>query len=425
MNSEDVKQIVSWLQQPPAFQFPPTVNGNIPTTKFIKDRKAQLGHLVNELGCLPLQHHIPGIRLWLQVDPSDGGGFGFSLDLDTVIDFVKYTARTTGTLVQSRVNNDQKFMKWVSDRVSVLPLEQRRCLGFDEPRDTIEAAQREPSLRRRSTRIQSGAVVAVVPTKRRGKLAADHPRTKTFSRENKKVTFMKPFATNSEQSTTKGGSPSAKSSAIDAGTEVGHVAPDEHVSKRYRGMLCDNTRSDKTYKGKDSDLLDIATDAIERFRKPSISNGTDMVVHSTGTLSYRNFVRGALSKENLKPNTENAKLLAKIRPCRKSSTGATTKKWKLHGSIGERRSSRVTAMPTVGESLALPDTDGLMHMTLVYDGRMTTFLAMVQDMEGVESTMSMTATIIDVGVRAEYYDEVYGELSRTLGVASISSSPNI
>ena len=368
MSKEGVKSIVSWLQQPPAFQFPATVNGNIPSPKFIQDRKAQLEHLVNDLGCLPLQHHIPGMRLWLRIDPLEGGGFGFSLDLDTVMAFVKHTARTTGNLVQSRVTNDQKFMQWVTDRVSGLPLEERRSLGFNEPSDTSEAST--PNLRHRPT---SDVGVTAVPHLQqvRPMRTVHQPVIGRSTRKQRAVTFTDPFATSND------------------------------------------------------DLLD--TIVVARLTGTSAGTSTAIAGSGAATTSiggkpaYSTIPKQKLNTgSNTAPETKTA---AKMRPRHKPSTSTTTmEEPKPQGSMGARRSSRVTA-PTA-ETHPLPDMNGLMHITIVYDGRLTAFLGLVQDMEGVESTKRMTATIIDVGVRTEYYHEVYDELSRTLGVSSISMSPN-
>jgi len=112
-------------------------------------------------------------------------------------------------------------------------------------------------------------------------------------------------------------------------------------------------------------------------------------------------------------------MLAKMHPPR--TTTAAMEESNPQGNIGALRSSRV-AVTTSAETHSWPDINGLVHITIVYGSRVTAFLDILQDIEGVESTKRMTATIIDVGVRAEYYHEVYGEPSRTLGIASISVS---
>ncbi|KAF8436987.1 hypothetical protein BGX38DRAFT_1213362 [Terfezia claveryi] len=146
----NVDAIVQHYHNPPAFSLPPTINGRIPSSVFIKERQAQLDHLVHVLGCLPLQHHIPGINLWLRIDPLEGGGFGFSLDLETVWGFVKHIARTRGNLIQSRESNDEKFVKWVKERVHLVPREEMKLLEFfcQEENQDREAAVKRGKLRR-------------------------------------------------------------------------------------------------------------------------------------------------------------------------------------------------------------------------------------------------------------------------------------
>ena len=156
MNLSHIEAIVRFYHQPPAFLFPPTVNGRIPSAAFISDRQAQLDHLVHALGCLPLQHHIPGISLWLRIDPLDGGGFGFELDLDIVWDFVRHTARTRDNLVQARVENDERFGKWVGERMHLVPREELKLLGLRMKADEAEeAAARNRGKRRRSERTRT------------------------------------------------------------------------------------------------------------------------------------------------------------------------------------------------------------------------------------------------------------------------------
>ncbi|RPB22471.1 hypothetical protein L211DRAFT_850511 [Terfezia boudieri ATCC MYA-4762] len=444
MNNAVTPELVRWLQKPP-FQFPATVNGNIPSPKFIQERKAQLNHLVNELGCLPLQHHIAGMRLWLRIDPSDGGGVGFSLDLDTVMAFVKYTARTMDNLVQHRVSNDQKFMKWVTDRVSGLPLEERRFLGFDEPHEPIEAsAPEQPSQRRRSTRIPSGDGVAVVSILKQSRVAVDQPLVEKTAQKHRRVTFTnpEPFAANNQPTAKKCGVPTPKNISKDGGEIYQPQTALRASVHNERKMHCDGGGTDKTYKGKgkgkvdDDDILDTivvagSTGTSESFWKSGTSTGTEMNVSSASACTpiYRKPAGDFFPKD--KPITEgsqapDAKTRARVRSDRKPSTvRVTAEEPKPHSNIGARRSSRVTVIPTTRGTRQLPNSNGPMIITIVFDGRVTTFLEMVQNMEGVESTKRVTATIINIRVKAESYLAIYSKLSRTLGVASISSSPNV
>ncbi|KAF8442691.1 hypothetical protein BGX38DRAFT_1314422 [Terfezia claveryi] len=447
MNSAVIPELVRWLQKP-SFQLPSLVNGNIPSPKFIQERKAQLDHLVNELGCLPLQHHITGMRLWLRIDPSDGGGLGFSLDLDTVMGFVKYTARTTDNLVQHRVSNDQKFIKWVTDRVSGLPLEERRFLGFDEPHGHIEvSAPAQPSLRHGTTRIPSGESVATVSNLQHSRVTVDQLLVERTAQKQRRVSFTdpEPFVCSSNQSTAKKwGRPPAKITPKDGG-EIYQQQTALHGSvHNRRKMHFDGGGTNETYKGKgkgkgkvdDDDILDCivvagSTGTSESFWKSGISTGPEI---SAGSGSARISIHGkpaGVFFPKDKPITErslapNAKTLAGVRSDRKPSTfRLATEQPKFYSNIGARRSSRVTVFPTTRGTRQQPDINNPMIITIVYDGRVTTFLEMVQNMEGVESTKRVMATMINIEVKAEYYLAVYSKLSRTLGVASISSSPNI
>jgi len=445
MNSEDSKQIAVRLQQPPAFQLPTTVNGNIPTAKFIQERREQLDYLVQQLGCLPLQHHIPGIRFWLRIDPSDGGGFGFELDIDTVMGFVKHAARTTGTLVQHRVANNEKFMKWVTERVSALPLEERKYLGFIELQGPTQAAELHPMTRRKSERTAGTSLAD-------GSRAQQEPTQEIVAAsmlKRERISFTNPFTPNSSQ--VGGGEPESVAKKQRTGKEPMAAAGDGQ--KRRRSMPCTSTGATAADQDEDPEVEIPSLDTVTASQSSTIickSNSQNIAnlksraqaghrrIASVGTSTYGKPFVDTDTATASQHGTPTTRVPARADPKTPGTSSATTRRMSRlaaqesgareaqANSGASRRSSRSTTLSTIRVAHPGAGFGGFRHITIVFDGRVNTFLEMLADMDGVESANRVPGTtIIQIRINPAEYDEVFQELSRTLGVASISASQEI
>ena len=465
MDSHDVdtKQILAWLHRPPTFELLATVYGHIPSETFVRERKAQLDHLVTTLGCLPLQHHIVGIKLWLRIDPSDGGGFGFELELDTVLGFVKHAARTTGTLVQSRALNDEKFMKWVTERVSGLPREDQEFLGFIEPQGLTHESLEHPTVRRKSERIFSCAVAGnplqirhtheaqAEPRQPRG-TASMHKRAQTH------VIFTNSFPANIGKPSSKGvrGSGNKLQSAadLDRGSKE-HVEPDGNSNRHKRGRIMSWKAAGTVPPAQiDDEILEtIVVSSVasntkswnseapvrpdpRHVRRVSTGHESEFKPNRQMPSEFEAIGVGARASALRPRPTGFQKAIAGTERKGGASAGMETRArctLRLRAVPMGRGEQRVNSaaqprsglqpLPAMLETRPGPDVDvnGFMYITIVFDGRIKPFLDMVMELDGVEAAIRVPdTTIIQIRVTAEEYENVLEQLSHTLGVASIS-----